>query len=151
MKKIHSILAFLAATCLLSACEGSDNGDMDGMWHITRIDSLDSSASADIREDLKFWSFQGNLMQVFDYNETGWDSWRTVIMTRFNHANGQLIIHTPFIYNRLDGDIFLSEDSLYLLYPHGINCIPDTFTVEKLNRKKMQLSDDVVRLYFEKY
>jgi hypothetical protein len=138
----------LTATCLLSACECSDNGDLDGMWHITRVDSITNGASADVRKDLKFWSFQDKLVQLFNYHT---DSSKEILMARFEHSDKLLIISTPFIYNRLDGDIFLSDDSLYLLYPHGINCIPDTFTVEKLNRKKMQLSDDVVRLYFEKY
>ena len=146
MRKILILPLLLA---LLSACERSNNGDLDGMWHITRIDSVKSGASADVRKDLKFWSFQDKLTQLYNH-KTDWE-YKEILMTRFEHLEGKLIISSPFIYNRLDGDIFLSDDSLYLLYPHGINCVPDTFAVEHLDRKKMQLADDVVRLYFEKY
>lgn len=146
MRKILILPLLLVA---LSACESSDNGDLDGMWHITRIDSIGNGTSADIRKELKFWSFQDKLMQLF-YYERDWE-YKEILMTRFENSEGKMILSTPFIYNRLDGDIFLSADSFYLLQPYGINSMPDTFEVEHLDRKKMQLSDDVVRLYFEKY
>ena len=145
--KIFTIIG-IVATCFFTACERSDNGDLDGMWHITRVDSIGNGASANIRKDLKFWSFQDKLLQFYNYHQ---DSWKTVLMARFEHSDGMLIISSPFIYDRMNGDIPLSDDSLFVLYPHGVNSVPDTFIVEQLNRKKMQLADDVVRLYFEKY
>lgn len=138
----------IVTTRFFCSCDGSDNGDLDGMWHITQIDSIANNQSIDIASDLRFWSFQDKLLQLFNYKA---DSWKTVLMVRFEHSDGQLIISSPFIYDRMDGDIPLADDSLFLLYPHGINSVPDTFDVEHLDRKKMQLSDDVVRLYFEKY
>lgn len=147
MKKIL-FLIITATLCLTSSCETSDNGELDGMWHITRIDSISNGTSHDIRTEIKFWSFQGKILQFFNYRE---DSIKEIYMARFKNKGSQLIISNPFIYNRMTGDYPLSADSLFILKSHGINSVPDTFAVEHLDRKKMQLADDVVRLYFEKY
>lgn len=132
----------------MSSCETIDNGDIDGFWIITQVDSLQQGTSHKIREQLKTWSFQANLARFFNYNE---DTQKTPLMARFEQSNGNLILSEPFIYNRMEGDVLLTMDSTHYLRPHFINSLPDTFRIEKLNRNKMKIADDVVRLYFEKY
>ena len=141
------ILIILIFGCWITSCEVSDNGDLDGYWYMTRLDSVESGKTVDMHNRQLTWSFQVNLMQTFDGSHDHWDS---IMMFRFDHTGNQLIISDPFIYNRLEGDEFLDSTQYWKLKHYGINDIPTCFKVEKLNRKKMRLSDHVVRLYFEK-
>lgn len=143
-----TLLALLLAAPFLCSCQKSDNGDLDGMWYLTRMDSVQTSKSYNVRSRRVTWSFQARIMQCFNYNE---DSWKKVLMTRFKDEGTQLIISDPFIYNRMEGDIPLTADSIHYLAPHCINSIPDTFALEKLDKKTLIIADDVLRLTFEKY
>ena len=152
---IRPIRLVLSALCLswvvlfhFTSCETIDNGDLDGFWLITQVDSLQVGASHKIREARMSWSFQAHLARLFNHNV---DSKQTPFMMRFEHKDGLLIMTDPIIYNRMDGDVALTIDSVHYLKPHFINSLPDTFHIETLNRTKMKIADDVVRLYFEKY
>lgn len=142
---LWSVILLLTA---FSACEKSENGDLDGMWMLTTMDSIQSNRSMQVRQRRITWSFQAKLLQFFNYNN---DSWKKVIMARFNNDGTHLIIFDPFIYERMDGDIPLTADSVQYLAPHCINSVPDTFDIEKLNKNSLIISDDVLRLKFEKY
>ena len=143
-----SLLVMLMATPLMVSCERSDNGDLDGMWLLTRMDSVQVNKSYDVRSRRITWSFQAKIMQCFNYND---DKWKDVLMTRFRNEGTQLVIFDPFLYNRMDGDIPLTADSVHYLAPHCINCVPDTFQLEKLDKSTLIIADDVLRLSFEKY
>ncbi len=134
---------------LFPSCENSSNGDLDGFWYMTRMDSIQIGKSVDMHKERKSWSFQHNLMQVYSHNDRY--EFKHTIMARFNHAGNRLIVSDPFIYDRMHGDIELTQDSIYRLTPYGINNVPDTFIIETLSDSKMQISDDVIRLYFDKY
>jgi len=150
MKKLFLLYMIgWTAMLLMTSCESSNNGDLDGMWYMTRIDSLQSGKTTNMRTAQRTWSFQGKLMQVYNYTDNS--EYYHIIMSRFDNSNGLLIIHDPFIYNRMEGDITLTADSLYRLRPYGINSVPDTFVVEKMSDQKMQISDNYLRIYFDKY
>ena len=139
------------AAIALSSCEASDNGDLDGMWYLTAVDSL--QAASDVHVSMKgkshTWAFQADLVQFFNYDEDHWDG--DILMGRFDCGGGQLIIRDPFIYDRMDGDRFLTLDTLPYLSAHGINSLPDTFAIERLDRRHLRISDHLVRLHFDKY
>lgn len=154
MKTYKQLYYIVTAALLLSgsSCERIDNGPLDGMWMMTRMDSIATDKSQQTRSLRKAWSFQANLMQMFQYPEkTDGHEWDYPLMARFDYSGATMIISDPFFYDRMNGDRHLNADSIQYLLPFGINAIPDTFQVEKLDRKKMQLSNKVVRLYFEKY
>ena len=132
---------------LLPSCEVSDNGDLDGFWYLTRLDSIQTGTTVDMHNRQLTWSFQMDLMQTFDGSQDHWD---TITMFRFEHTGKQLIISEPFIYDRLNGDKFLTPDRYWEIRHYGINSVPDIFMVDKLNRKHLHVHDDVLRLYFEK-
>ncbi len=151
MKRIISLyIPLLIALMSWTSCEKVDNGDLDGVWYMTRMDSIATNQSIEMRNKRKTWSFQSRLMQVFGHNNLQYDR-SHVIMSHFSATNGKLIVVDPFVYERMHGDIMLTNDSLDRLRPYGINHVPDTFVIEKLNSSKFQISNDLIRIYFDKY
>ena len=143
------LLTLLSLPLLSSSCEKIDNGDLEGMWVISRVDRLETGVSGNVRTMLRSWSFQGHLAKMHNFKE---EPDTTMIMSRFAHEGDQLIISSPFVYNRMSGDIFLDmENDAEQLTTHYINFLPDTFQIETLNRKKMQIVDEKLRIYFDKY
>ena len=60
-------LLLLLATCAgLTACEvrTSDNGDFDGLWQLTALDSLDSGRTVDMHTSGEYWAVQVHLLEV---------------------------------------------------------------------------------------
>ena len=80
-------LILFVAVLPFVACEleTSDNGDLDGFWHLVRIDTLATQGTCDMKQERIFWSFQKDLLKVDD--KTGGNS---SILLRFNHSGGNL-------------------------------------------------------------
>ena len=133
---------------LLTSCdmEPSDNGELDAMWYLVKVDSVNSGASRDYRDKRIMWSIQGKLLQM---NKT--ERFITYYMTYFKNENGYLKLSTPFIFDRVNGDDILTEDRLDEVRGFGINSLEENFKIETLNSSQMILKDDVLRLTFERY
>ncbi len=60
---IKSLLATLATTLLLASCnvETSDNGPLDGFWHLERVDTLATGGTTDYSSGYVFWGVQKDL------------------------------------------------------------------------------------------
>lgn len=146
MKKLLYI--FFLPIILFSACEteSSDNGELDNMWYLVKVDSLESGQTVDYRNKRIMWSFQGPFVQI---NETS--RFINYYMARFSKENGYMKISTPFVVNRTCGDDFLTEDRLDEVRPLGLNSLEESFLIETLNGDEMILRDDVLRLTFERY
>lgn len=143
------LLGLLSLTLLSSSCEKIDNGDLEGMWVISRVDSLEIDKSDNIQSMIRSWSFQGNLAKFHNFKE---EADTIMILSRFSHEGDLLIISSPFLYDRMHGDKFLTlEEDADMITTHYINSLPDTFHIETLNKKKMQIVDNYVRLHFVKY
>lgn len=148
--KLHIyIIIATVLLLLLPSCEMSDNGDLDGYWYMTRIDSIQSGKTVNKREDRLTWEFQDKILEFYNHNDLY--EFRHTLMARFEHSDGQLIVYNPFRYDRMNGDVALTADSLEYLRPYSINAVPDTFQVEKLSDSKLQITDNYLRIYFEKY
>jgi len=147
MKKLLLLLTTLA---LLSSCRfnGSHNGDLDGFWMLTQIDTLSNQHSVTCREQLLFWSFQSNLMKTQQLNEN-FD--KTIYLYRFCHEGNLLEVFEPHEYERMTGNIPIHTDRLGEISRFGINALDEQFVVEQLNSKKMILKAESLRLHFEKY
>ena len=145
MKQHIGIVLLVVCTWLVSSCEleTSGNGDLDGMWHLVRVDTLSTSGVKQMDGEKIYWSFQYKLLQVDD--KTGA---RNSALLRFEHAGGTLRLHTPYVYDRTNGDSPLTDVSL--IAPFGINALENNFTVERLNGSKMIINDNYLRLYFKK-
>ena len=137
------LLALLFVSCSLET--DNDAGKMEGMWHLVKIESITTVASEDLSEPVIFWSFQAKLLQMDD--KTGMHN---SYLYRFRIGDNQLTLTSPYQYDRENGDHPLTayESTLGL---YGIKSLTPVFRIEKLDRRKMILNDDSVRLYFDKF
>lgn len=148
MKSSH-ILSFLmsAALCLATgSCtlESSDNGKLDGFWHIESIDTLPAGGHADLSGQLLFWSFQHHLMELNDRNYA-----LPRVMMRFSHRNDSLVLSEPRINDRMAGDTAFTD--IGAIAPFGVNGPNDAYAVEQLKDDKMVLKNNRLRINFKRF
>lgn len=130
----------------MAACtlETSNNGDLDGFWQLKAVDTLATGGTADMRESGLTWSFQGRILELRDTKTVYTD-----ILLSFQHADGHLLLSSPYIIDRESGDTPLYDAKL--LRPYGIHHITEDFQVVELKSSSMVLQSDQLRLYFRKY
>ena len=143
MKKfsILSLLLLFSISQFLTSCEleTSDNGDLDGFWHLVEVDTLATGGVKDLHQSKMFWSFQMNLLQF-----TGSGRY----FARFSHENGQLIVNHPQNYDSKKGHQPVTDVSV--LAPWGLNALEVQFRIEHLSGSSMTLNDGTLRLQFTK-
>jgi len=142
---IRSITIAVLAAVSLSSCdlETSDNGDLDGFWHLNRIDTIATGGVCDMSEKLIFWSVQVDLLLAMD-RETQANG----VFFRFNHSDDSLRLYDPHLDSRTEGDPVI--DSAEELRQYGINALDEHFGVEHLSSSRMTLCTDELKLYFNK-
>ena len=137
----------ILTTMTLASCDietSSAAGDFNGMWHLTRVDTIATGGVLDLKNEKLFWAFQNKLMQADDKNEK-----LAKILMRFNQTNTQLTLHTPYVYDRENGDVPLSDPTL--LAPYGINKTEEKFDVVTLKGGKMVLQSEKLKLTLKKF
>jgi len=151
MKKMNLHTSFLLCTlCVLlslASCklETSNNGQLDGFWKLTRVDTLATGGVLDLSEQGIFWSVQMNLLSVEDkYQEDA-----RPILFRFDHSGGKLTLSEPRESYQYTGD--KDVEDIKKLQPFGINQLKETFTVETLNSSHLYLSTPTLRLSFTRF
>lgn len=137
------VLALLFSSCSLET--DNDAGDLEGMWHLVRIEESVTNTHTDVSNEVIFWSFQAKLLQMED--KTGQIN---SYLYRFRIDNDQLRLSSPYLFDRENGDRPLTayESTLGL---YGIKSLTPMFRIEKIDRRKMILNDGAVRLYFDKF
>ena len=150
MTKIK-IFLLTSLALLLSACTletDNDAVDLEGMWHLVRIENLVTGASSSVKDlssQKVFWSFQARLLELDD--KSGGES---SYLYRFQIDNGHLTLKDPYLYDRENGDRVLSiYDSHLEIY--GIKSLTPVLKIESVRKGKLILSDSNVRLYFDKF
>ena len=137
----------ILTTMTLASCDietSSAAGDFNGMWHLTRVDTIATGGVLDLKNEKLFWAFQNKLMQADDKNEK-----LAKILMRFNQTNTQLTLHTPYCYDRENGDKPLTDSTL--LIPYGINKTEEKFDVVTLKGGKMVLQSEKLKLTLKKF
>lgn len=138
-------LALLLSACTLETDNGA--GDLEGMWHLVRIENLVTGASSSVKDlssQKVFWSFQARLLELDD--KSGESSY----LYRFQIDNGQLTLKDPYLYDRENGDRPLSVYDSHL-ETYGIKSLTPILKIESVRKRKLILSDSNVRLYFDKF
>jgi hypothetical protein len=147
MKKIllacSVFLMFMGFVSCGDLIETSDNGKLDGMWHLTRIDTLATGRGVDMAKGRKYLSVQGSILQVHDADEG------EKYMFRFSHTENRLELSDARLNDRMQGDPMVSD--VNVLAPYGINSLNETFIVEKLTRKRLVLVSVKLRLEYRKF
>ena len=137
------VLTFLFSSCSLET--DNDAGDLEGMWHLVRIEESVTNTHIDVSNEVIFWSFQAKLLQMEDKTGQHYS-----YLYRFRIDNDQLTLTSPYQFDRENGDrpLTIYESTLGL---YGIKSITPVFRIEKIDRRKMILNDGAVRLYFDKF
>ena len=155
MKKMF--LACLFASMLLGICscelETSENGDLDGFWHLESVDTLATGGVRDYSNQHIFWAVEHKLISISD-QET-FNGFRGY-WARFNQTGDSLVLtslyrnHWHENFGSIGGDIPVVEinDTLRRC---GINHLVEGYRKEKLSGSKMVLVTDELRLRFTKF
>lgn len=145
MKKIIYIIILSG---LFIACDtiSSDNGELDGMWYLTKVDTLSNGHSADYRSQKIFWSFQGTLAQFNCSDASG-----QFYMSYFSCTGSKLKLQDVFYYDRINGDRVIDTNTLYEVQRFGINKLNEDYAIKSMDNSYMILQNDELCLHFEKY
>lgn len=145
MRHLIYILVAMATLASLGACtlETSDNGHLDGFWHLTRVDTLATGTTEDMSQRRLFWSVQLTLIDMRDA-----DGNHSECISHFEMRSDSLFLFDEYLYDRTQGDVKIENADP--LRPFGINRLGEKFQVQQLSSDRMTLQSDVVRLRFEK-
>lgn len=146
-KRFKILFSLITILFALASCgdllEHSQNGELDGYWKLTTIDTLATGGQKSVSEQSLFMAVQGKIMMLND-RDNG-DEY----VFQFNHADGHLKIFDARQSNREKGDPLLTDPEG--LRPFGFNNLEEDFTVEKLSNGKLVLNDGTLRLHFVKF
>ena len=141
------LLTALMASCGLVELEHSENGKLDGYWHMVTVDTLNTGGTLDLRQERFFWIVQGTVFQVYSPDLSDGNGQRYV--SHFTCEGSQLILGKIYFDRRAEGDPEVEE--IGLLQPFGINQLQGAvFKIEELSGGSMMLADDNYRLTFKK-
>lgn len=148
MKKILFIL--VAFTSFLVSCdiETSDNGNLDGYWHIVAVDTLANSAHTDMSNQKVYWAFQKNLLQLRGSTDT--EKALQEFYLRFSLDKDMLTLSDIHLRDREKDDPLVDESTMPLIYIYGINQMRESFQVLKLNGHEMVIQNETIRISFVK-
>ena len=142
MKNIHIVFLVLLLFCSCDI-ETSKNGDLDGFWHLERVDTISTSGSLDLSQEKLFWAFQKDLLQLRGDKQE--------FYLRFNHHDNQLDLSNPHLRDREKDDPSISSSTMYLIRPYGINKEEEYYQVVTLNSDDMILRNQDLQLWFRKF
>ena len=149
MVKLIRLLAMVMASVCLISCdlETSDNGKLDGFWHLERVDTLATGGSLDMTGKKVFWSFQVRLLQL----QGGSSSF----FFRFKQDADSLTIFSPYTSEGHEetlgdgGNKPVTDPSSFRDY--GIDQLETHYKKEALDGSKMILRSRRLRLMFRKF
>jgi len=127
------------ASCTL---ETSDNGDLDGFWHLTAVDTLSTGGYADYGERQVFWMFQDTLYKMREYTTD------VAVVGHFQREGDSLFVTDVYRSDRLNDDPAVEDASE--LYIYGANAINEHYRVVNLSSSSMTLQSKVLKLSFRK-
>lgn len=143
MRKWFIISGFLSLMFLYGCeLETTDNGDLDGYWHLEQVDSLAGQRSIDYGQSNIFWSIQFELLQLSNLEDN-------TIIYKLVYDNRQLTLANPCMFDRADGDTLVTN--VEVLRQYGVNALQENFKVVTLESRTMVLESPVLRLHFRKY
>lgn len=138
-----TLLAVAGGAMTSCELETSGNGELDGFWQMTRLDTLATGGSCDMRLTQRYWSVQARLLQVSDLSYEH-DSY----LFRFEHEGDELRLSDPFVVDHAAGDVRLEEAEC--LQPYGMYSLSTSFCIEQLDGEMMVLRSDRVRVWMER-
>lgn len=134
----------------LGSCslEDSDNGDLDGMWHLRAVDTLATGGTYDKVPEYYYWCVQGTLL-VLENKENSTSLTAGNYIFSFDHSGDSLRLYDPHVFSLSKGDPELTD--VEGLRPYGINALDETFVIETLTGSHMVLVSEELRLHLKKF
>lgn len=154
MKK--SLFTIALAVLGLTACDNfhtSGNGKLDGFWQMTHVDTLSTGNTADVTSQMIFWAVQSELIELSNRQQSvSSDLDIPPILFRFERADDKLILlgdPKPRVSSRKksDSDFASAPECGY----YGLSERGDTLRILQLEKEKMTLESEKLRMYFRKY
>jgi hypothetical protein len=145
-KYILLLLVGVIVSFLSCDLHTSDNGDLDGYWHLVKVDTLSTGKSYDMSERRVFWGVQVNLIEAVDHDN---DSTHYGYLFYFEKSDLFLKLFNAHKHDRPNGDILVEDVSA--ISSLGVNSLEDKFRIITLNHREMVLEDELLRLSFKKH
>ena len=145
--KLLARLIILAAISILCACDKfhvSDNGELDGFWQLTSVDTLANGRSADMKEKKIFWAVQTDLLEMRDLTGK-----HINILFRFDRGPTTLTLSAPVANDRIIYDSLVTNPAT--LQPYVLSHLNETLQVLHLSSSNMTLQSEQLRMFFRKY
>lgn len=138
------LITIILTSIVVAACtlETSDNGDLDGFWHLKAVDTLSTGGVADYGERQVFWSFQGKLYEMREYTND------IAVTGHFQKEGDSLFVTDVYRYDRMNDDPAVEDASE--LYIYGANAICEHYLIVHLSSGSMTLQSKTLRLNFKK-
>ena len=150
---VAAVVGLSMALGSLSSCtlESSDNGDLDGYWHLESIDTLATGHTGDYSSRRFFWGVEHKLISISDIDREG----RQGYYLRFEQTGDSLFLGQAYKNNwhqdnGEDGGDIPVDDVEPLRY-YGINELNEHFLKESLKGGKLILRSKTLRLKFKKF
>ena len=145
-KSIISLLCFAAAVTGMTSCDGlemSQNGKLEGYWHIVEFDTLATGGVCNMSEGTLFLGVQMHLMSFYDSSSTVAN-----LFSHFEKSDSTLRFYDFFRDDRAGGDHRETDISATRLY--GINDLNETFSIEHLSSNSLVLKGSKLRIKLRK-
>ena len=128
--------------------ESSENGHLDGFWHLVRVDTLSIDTlsivgTSDLSQDYFFWAFQFQLLSVRNTQKPPEE-----YFLRFQRQGDELVLSQPFQYVLQGKDA--PVENIDLLRPFGINDQEERFRIVHLSSRRMTLQNHFLVLTMQK-
>lgn len=135
----------ISVISLMTAChmESSENGHLDGFWHLVRVDTLSTGGTSDLHQDYFFWAFQFQLLSVRNTQKSPEE-----YFLRFQRQGDELVLSDPFQYVLQGKDA--PVENIDLLRPFGINDQEERFHIVHLSSRRMTLQNNFLVLTMQK-
>ena len=140
----------ISVISLMTAChmESSENGHLDGFWHLVRVDTLSIDTlsivgTSDLSQDYFFWAFQFQLLSVRNTQKSPEE-----YFLRFQRQGDELVLSDPFQYVLQGKDA--PVENIDLLRPFGINDQEERFRIVHLSSRRMTLKNHFLVLTMQK-
>ena len=135
-----AICLFLTTSCTFDV---SDNGDLDGYWQLTAVDTLSNQKCVNMCDSGIFWAVQFEKLVTSSVNPV------SEIIFNFKQTPDSLTLSNPYVLYRDSSDIKITNPDG--LRKYGVNNLEERFRIVRLDDSRMILETEMLRLNFRRY
>lgn len=137
----------LSMSMCFTSCDWSDGtaGELDGYWHLQRVDTLATGGRYMMDRKTVFWAVQDNVLETVIIPHP-------MVFFRFEHTRDELRIYDPVgTKDPTASDMDFPITDPTRLYDYGVHSLDAKFRILQHTSQHLLLQDDMLRLHFERY